>query len=71
LQVDGKDLFNKTDLWHFLLGASFDHIDEIMHNYKIYVEESIKTSKCPFDSQEQLIAAALKFLFRDRTDAEL
>lgn len=71
LQVDGKDLFNKTDLWHFLLGASFDHIDEIMHNYKIYVEESIKTSKCPFDSQEQLIASALKFLFRNRTDAEL
>lgn len=69
LQVDGKDLFNKTDLWHFFLGAAFDHNDEIMHNYKIYVEES--TTKCPFDSQEQLITSALKFLFRDRTYASI
>lgn len=56
-------LFNKTDLYHFLMMTSFDHLADIQNAYRMLFDSEI--ARCPFDSQEQIMLQVMKWLYHN------
>jgi hypothetical protein len=61
-------LFNKTDLYHFLMMTSFDHLADVQNAYRMLFDSEI--ARCPFDSQEQIMLQVMKWLYHN-DDAKL
>ena len=56
-------LFNKTDLYHFLMMTSFDHLADVQNAYRMLFDSEI--ARCPFDSQEQIMLQVMKWLYHN------
>lgn len=65
-----NEIFKLVDLYHYLASISFGNIDLVENLYKEYV--TLDSDRIPYDSQEEVIKYAWRYLFRtNRTDEEL
>lgn len=70
ISTDNKILFADQDFFIYLMNSSYGNTDLVNKAYKEYVKAN--DSKCPFDSQEEVITHVLKFFLRaDKEDAKL
>lgn len=70
ISTDNKILFADQDFFIYLMNSSYGNTDLVNKAYKEYVKAN--DSKCPFDSQEEVITHVLKFFLRaDKKDAKL
>jgi hypothetical protein len=60
---ENATLFNKTDLYHFLMMTSFDHLADVQNAYRMLFDSEI--ARCPFDSQEQIMLQVMKWLYHN------
>lgn len=70
ISTDNKIPFADQDFFIYLMNSSYGNTDLVNKAYKEYVKAN--DSKCPFDSQEEVITHVLKFFLRaDKEDAKL
>lgn len=70
ISTDNKIPFANQDFFIYLMNSSYGNTDLVNKAYKEYVKAN--DSKCPFDSQEEVITHVLKFFLRaDKEDAKL
>lgn len=70
ISTDNKTPFANQDFFIYLMNSSYGNTDLVNKAYKEYVKAN--DSKCPFDSQEEVITHVLKFFLRaDKEDAKL
>lgn len=70
ISTDNKIPFADQDFFIYLMNSSYGNTDLVNKAYKEYIKAN--DSKCPFDSQEEVITHVLKFFLRaDKEDAKL
>ena len=70
LSTENKQSFQFVDLYHYLASISFGNVDFIEKLYKQYID--LDNDRVPYDSQEEIIKYAWRYLFRtNRNDEEL